>query len=192
MTQLIAVLAVALTMYSPYSPISPGAIDTEHSRVTFTVTKWGFEEVEGRFHDFTGTILYDANTPERSHVEWRVKVATVTTGATQRDQNLQTPEFFDSAKFPDMRFVSTRVQVAAPGELDVTGTLTIKGVSRELTVRVHCLGRHRVESSGVIDAFSTSFVINRHDFGVDGPAVFSAIISSEATITLTAAARVGS
>src|SRR5262245_6307639 len=56
-------------------------IDRAHSRVTFTVTKWGFAEVEGRFFDFAGTIAYDAARPEASRVAWRVKVASVETGA---------------------------------------------------------------------------------------------------------------
>src|SRR5262245_60593175 len=72
-------------------------IDRAHSRVTFTVTKWGFVEVEGRFLDFSGTILYDRARPEASRVDWRVKVASVETGAVNRDKSLLEPDYFDAA-----------------------------------------------------------------------------------------------
>src|SRR6187397_2334029 len=98
-------------------------IDRAHSRVTFTVTKWGFVEVEGRFLDFAGTLLYDANRPERSHVDWRVRIASIETGAVNRDKALQEADYFDSAHYPEMRFVSEQVKPVQPGVIDVQGQL---------------------------------------------------------------------
>lgn len=187
------VLALALALSATVSPISAGGdhwpIDRAHSRVSFVVTKWGFVEVEGRFLDFSGVVAYNATRPEFSHIEWTVRIATVDTGETKRDQSLRAQEYFDAARFPEMRFVSERVKATGANELDVAGTLTIKGVSKPLTVRVTYGGRHTVPSEGTFDTFKTSFTINRYDFGVVGGRVLGPAISKDVAITLVAAAR---
>ena len=78
----LAVVLFASAVVTAASPAWP--IDRAHSRITFTVTKWGFAEVEGRFLDFSGTMFYDAGRPEQSHVDWRVRIASVETGVTAR------------------------------------------------------------------------------------------------------------
>lgn len=186
-------LALALTLIAATVATSAGGdhwpLDRRHSRVSFTVTKWGFAEVEGRFLDFSGVIAYNATRPEFSHIEWTVRIATVDTGETKRDQALQDPEYFDATRYPLLQFVSERVQSVGANELDVTGRLTIKGVSKPLTVRVAYGGRHVVPSEGTFDMFRTSFTINRYDFGVVGGRVLGPAISKEVKITLVAAAR---
>ena len=62
-------------------------IDKAHSRITFTVTKWGFAEVEGRFYDFEGTLAFDEQHPELSRVDWRVRADSIKTGEAKRDQS---------------------------------------------------------------------------------------------------------
>lgn len=187
------ILAVTLTSIAALSTTSAGGdhwpLDRRHSRVSFTVTKWGFAEVEGRFLDFSGEVAYNATRPDFSHIEWTVRIATVDTGEAKRDQALQDPEYFDAAHHPLMQFVSDRVQSAGANELDVSGRLTIKGVSKPLTVRVVYGGRHIVPSEGTFDMFKTSFTINRYDFGVVGGRVLGPAISKEVKITLVAAAR---
>jgi polyisoprenoid-binding protein YceI len=187
------VLALALAFNAFASPASAGGdhwpIDRRHSRVSFAVTKWGFAEVEGRFLDFSGVIAYNATRPEASHIEWTVRIATVDTGEVKRDQALQDAEYFDAAHYPLMQFVSERVQRSGANELDVAGTLTIKGVSKPLTVRVTYGGRHTVPSEGTFDTFKTSFTINRYDFGIVGGRVLGPAISTDVKVTLIAAAR---
>jgi len=181
---------LAFTFLAPQSPTNAGwALDRAHSRVTFTVTKWGFVEVEGRFHDFTGTVFYDQRAPERSHIAWSVKVATVDTGEPARDRSLQAPEYLDAAHHPELRFASTSVRRVADNELDVAGTITIRGVAKPLTIRVHYGGRHDVPDEGTFDIFQTSFSINRYDFGVVGGSVLGPAISRDVKVTLIAAAR---
>src|SRR4029453_10508383 len=80
---LILTMAAASVAAAPVPP-NGWPVDRAHSRVTFTVTKWGFAEVEGRFLDFAGNLLYDAAHPERSRVDWRGRIASVETGAAKR------------------------------------------------------------------------------------------------------------
>ena len=186
-------LALALALIAAAMPLRAGGdhwpIDRAHSRVSFSVTKWGFAEVEGRFHDFSGSISYDRAKPEASHIEWRVRIAAVDTGEAKRDQSLLASEYFDAARFPELTFVSERVQGAGDDMLDVEGMLTIRGASKPMTVRVAYGGRHTVPNEGTYDTFKTSFTINRYDFGVLGGSVLGPVISKEVKITLIAAAK---
>jgi polyisoprenoid-binding protein YceI len=181
----------ALTLFS--SRLTAGGdhwpIDRAHSRVTFGVTKWGFADVEGRFHDFTGAISYNAARPEASHIEWKIRIATVDTGEVKRDEALQAREYFDAARYPEITFTSNSVKRAGANELDVTGSLSMKGITKPLTVRVTYGGRHTVPMEGTYDTFKTSFTINRYDFGIVGGTVMGSAISKDVKINLVAAAK---
>lgn len=143
-------LVLALGMLTPAFSLpllagaAPWPIDAALSRVTFSVTKWGFAEVEGRFHDFSGSIAYHPEQPALSHIAWQVRVATVDTGEVKRDQSLQDAEYFDARRYPELRFASTSVRQISDTEMDVTGTITIRGVAKPLTARVTYGGRHSV------------------------------------------------
>jgi polyisoprenoid-binding protein YceI len=153
----------------------------------FTVTKWGFVEVEGRFLDFAGAIQYDPAHVDQSHLEWRVRVASVQTGELKRDQALQAPEYFDAAQFPELTFVSDRVVATGPSQFDVSGRITIRGKTAPLTTHVVFGGTHTVPGEGIFDIFTTAFTLNRYDFGVAGGSVLGLAISRDVQISLTAA-----
>ena len=178
-------LAVALVTASGAAVSSPGwPIDRAHSRVTFTVTKWGFAEVEGRFLDFAGKLLYDAAHPERSRVDWRVRIASVETGAANRDKALQGTEYFDASNHPEMQFVSDRVRQLRAGQLEVQGRLTIRGRSRPLTLQVACGGTHVVPGEGTFEIFQTEFTVDRYDYGVVGGSVLGPAISRDVHVKI--------
>jgi polyisoprenoid-binding protein YceI len=178
-------LAVALATASGAAVSSPGwPIDRAHSRVTFTVTKWGFAEVEGRFLDFAGNLLYDAAHPERSRVEWRVRIASVETGAANRDKALQDSEYFDASNHPEMRFVSDQVRSIRAGQLEVQGRLTIRGRTRPLTLQVACGGTHVVPGEGTFEIFQTEFTLDRYDYGVVGGSVLGPAISRDVHVKI--------
>src|SRR5262245_63278407 len=166
----------------------PLVIDRTQSRVSFTVTKWGFLDVEGIFSDFGGTVVYDPQRPEASRIDWSVKVASVKTDEANRDQSLQQPEYFDAARFPELTFTSNRVAVAGPGELGVPGQITIKGRSRPLTVRVRHATRNDARQQS-LERFETDFTINRYDFGVVGGTVLGPVISRDVRVRIVIAAR---
>ena len=169
--------------------VPAGNIDRAHSQVKFTVTKWGFVEVEGRFEDFEGEIVFDRSAPEKSRVDWRVKIASVRTGEKNRDEGLQAREYFDATRFPELRFVSDRVRPGADGALDVQGQLTMRGVTKPLTIRVASLGTHTVPHEGTFQMFRTDFTVNRYDFGIVGGSVLGPVISKDVNVRIVAAAR---
>lgn len=164
-------------------------IDGAHSRVTFSVTKWGFAEVEGRFPDFSGSITYNPAQPALSHIEWRVRVATVVTGDVKRDRSLQAAEYFDARRYPELMFASSSVRRVSDTEMDVTGTITIRGAAQPLTVRVTYGGHHTVPGEGRYETFKTSFTVNRYDFGVVGGRLLGPAISKDVTIHLRAVTK---
>lgn len=189
----ILVSLVVLAGLGAARPLDAGGdhwpIDHAHSRVTFAVTKWGFAEVEGRFREFSGTIAYNPVRPEYSHVEWAVRVASVDTGEPKRDQSLLAPEYFDAARYPELRFTSETVRSVGATDLDVTGRLTMRGVTRPLTIRVTYGGRTTVPQEGTFDRFSTTFTVNRYDFGIRGGSLLGPAISKDVKVTLTAVSR---
>ena len=184
-----ACLKLVLVTVLAFVVVPPGNIDRAHSQVKFTVTKWGFVEVEGRFEDFEGQIVFDRSAPEKSRVDWRVKVASVRTGEKNRDDGLQSPEYFDATRFPELRFTSDRVQPGASGAFDVHGQLTMRGVTKPLTIRVASLGTHTVPDEGTFQMFKTDFTVNRYDFGIVGGRVLGPVISKEVSVRIVAAAR---
>lgn len=164
-------------------------LDRAHSRVTFTVTKWGFVGVEGRFKSFVGSLQYDAQRPEASRISWSVDVNSVDTGEPDRDHALQASEYFDAAHFPTLTFESRQARRIAAGELEISGPLTIRGVSKTVTFRAHDRGRHDVPDAGTFQIFDAAFTVDRYDYGVVGGSLLGPVISREVKIALIAAAR---
>ena len=159
-------------------PVGTWQIDPARSMVQFTVTKLGFEDVTGTFRDFTGVVRYDAANPPSSSVEWSVKVGSVRTDATNRDRSLQSAEYFDAARHPEMTFRSERVRALDGGRLQVEGPITIKGHSRPLSLVV-------VPSQG---GFETHFELNRYDFDIVGGSVMGRLIGRTVRVRLVAVA----
>ncbi len=190
----IAIATATLTVRPDISaaPAAPAAftVDRTQSQITFTVTKWGFLDVVGRFSDFDGTIVYDEQRPEASKIDWRVKVASVNTDERSRDESLQNSEYFDAARYPELTFVSDRVSAVRPGELEVQGRITIRGQTKPLVARI----RHssQVDARGqATRRFETEFTVNRYDFGVVGGRVLGPVISRDVRVKLVIVGREG-
>ena len=162
------------------------AVRPRDSTVMFAITKWSVFKEEGRFHDFSGTVFYNPRNPAASSIEFVVHVDSMDTKIAGRDGALRGEDFFHTARYPTMQFRSRRVAPRADGMLDVTGALTIRGVTREVTVPVRVLGIAREEEIGELAGFETTFTINRTDFGVLGSRWSGgrAILGHEVTIHL--------
>ena len=156
-------------------------IDPVRSVVQFTITKLGYEDVTGLFRESEGEILYDPARPSASSIRWRVKIASILTDASNRDRALQSEEYFDAARHPFLSFVSREVRESSGGMLDVSGDITIRGVTRPLTLSV----RPHVTEAG--PTFETDFTIDRYEFGVVGGSFFGRLIGREARVHLFAA-----
>jgi polyisoprenoid-binding protein YceI len=141
------------------------AVDKVHSEVTFQVRHL-VTKVRGRFTDFAGTVLFDEARPELSSVSFEAGTASIDTGTADRDQHLRSEDFFFVEKFPSLTFVSSRVTRKSAQEFDVTGTLTIRGVAKNVTLPVTYLGAATDPWGNARVGFETEITINRKDFGL--------------------------
>ncbi len=140
-------------------------IDKDHSETAFQV-RHIFTKTGGRFTDFRGTIRMDRERPEASAVEFRIRAASIDTRQPDRDKHLRSAEFFDVERHPEIVFVSTRVAPDADNRYRVTGNLTMRGVTREITLPVTFLGAARDPWGQEKAGFETSVTLNRKDFGM--------------------------
>lgn len=161
----LAVLLVSLT-FSPapaLAEVQVWSVDPVHSNVAFSIRHF-FTQVPGQFNDFGGTIHYDPEDVEASRVSFVVQAESIDTDNDRRDQHLRSADFFHVEKFPTLSFESKKVTEAGD-ELQVTGDLTIHGVTREVTIPVEFLGS-MVTPMGTRAGFATEFAIDRKDFGI--------------------------
>ncbi len=138
--------------------------DKAHSFIGFKAKHMGLIEVPGFFRDFTGTATYDAKDVSKSSVEFAAQIASVDTGVKGRDNHLQQPEFFDAAKFPEMKFKSTKIEKKGDEWL-MTGDLTIRDVTKSVTFPFRILG-FVVNERGSRMGIAAETSINRKEFGV--------------------------
>ncbi|HLX06315.1 MAG TPA: YceI family protein [Thermoanaerobaculia bacterium] len=138
--------------------------DPVHSKVGFSIRHF-VSEVDGRFGDFDGAVKFDAQHPADSGVQFTIQAASINTNNEARDKHLKSPDFFDAAKFPTLSFTSTKVTPKGDKTFDVTGNLTIKGVTKTVTVPAKFRGEMKT-AMGERAGFESSFTINRLDYGV--------------------------
>ena len=144
-------------------PVADWEVDSAHSDVSFAIRHF-LTQVPGRFNRFAGTIRFDPEHLDQSSVEFTVQADSIDTKNADRDKHLRSPDFFDVAKYPTLRFESERFE--GEGEnLRVTGDLTIHGVTRKVTVPVEFLGTLETEQ-GRKAGFAVDFEINRKDYGI--------------------------
>lgn len=146
--------------------IAPGTynIDPMHSKVGFEIPHLVISTVEGKFNSFEGQIVIDKDLA-KSKVEATVQTASVDTGVGKRDEHLKSADFFDAAKYPTMKFVSKKI-VANGKDLKVTGTLTLKNVSQEVTLDASYLGQVKDGYGNDKIAFKAKTKIDRKKFGL--------------------------
>jgi len=141
------------------------AIDKAHSEATFQVRHL-VTKVRGRFTDFSGVIQYNEQRPEQSSVTFTINTASVDTSTADRDAHLRSEDFFFADKHPTITFVSSKITSKGDGEFDVRGTLTIRGVAKEITLPVTHLGEAKDPWGQARIGFETETTINRKDFGL--------------------------
>lgn len=164
MNRTFAVVALAAGLAGSADAADTLVIDRVHSEASFQVRHF-VSKVRGRFTDFSGTILADHAKPEASSVEFTVKTASIDTDQANRDKHLQSADFFDAEKFPEISFKSTSVKSAGKDKFDVTGNLTMRGVTRQVTLPVTYLGSVGAGKNAK-HGFEATTTINRKDFGI--------------------------
>jgi polyisoprenoid-binding protein YceI len=142
-------------------------IDPMHSEADFAIKHMAISTVHGSFHGLSGVITLDPANVAKSSVEATIPVDTVDTGVAPRDTDLKSPRFFDAAKFPTMTFKSTSVHKAGD-HYDVTGDLTLHGVTKQVVLKLEELGKEEtgMDKKSVHRGFTATTTINRQDFGL--------------------------
>lgn len=142
-------------------------IDPQHSSVQFAVPHLMISTVHGVFHGVDGTIVWDDKDITKSKIDVTIDVNSVDTREADRDKHLKSADFFDAGKYPTMTFKSTKIEEAGPGKLKVTGDLTLRGVTKQVTLEVAGPKSPIKDPWGLTrTAASATGKINRQDFGV--------------------------
>jgi polyisoprenoid-binding protein YceI len=160
-------------------------IDTSHTTVNFSVRHMMVSKVRGKFATFGGTIVI-AEDPTASTLEASVDMASVDTGDAGRDEHLRTSDFFDVKAHPKMTFKSTDI-TASGGDYELTGDLTIRGVTRPVTFDLELGGVGTDPWGNTRTGFTATTTINRKDWGLEYNAVLEGggvLIGEKVTIEL--------
>lgn len=144
------------------------AFDPAHSSVTFRVRHF-LAPVPGWFARFSGTVTVDPADFTRNAVDATIELASVNTNAEKRDEHLRTPDFFDVANHPAATFRSTRWVRTGDRSFEVTGELSLHGVTRPVTLGVEYLGQTEGNRGAVLTGWQARAVLNRADFGIGKP-----------------------
>lgn len=140
-------------------------LDPTHSAVEFSVKHLGIATVKGRFRNFTANVAAGAD-GKLSKIEATIDANSIDTGVDQRDGHLRSPDFFDVASFPEIRFVSTGVTPRGDGESVITGDLTLHGVTKPVSFTLEQSGITRDPWGNQRIAGTATGKLNRKDWGL--------------------------
>jgi polyisoprenoid-binding protein YceI len=141
-------------------------VDKSHADASFQIRHFT-SKVRGGFTEFEGTIQADTAKPEMSSVVFKIKTASINTHNADRDKHLQSPDFFDAAKCPDISFKSSKITPTGKDKYDVTGTLTMRCVAKEVTLPVAFTGMVRDPWGNDRAGFEVTTKLNRKDYGIN-------------------------
>lgn len=141
-------------------------IDPTHSRIGFVARHAMVTKVRGSFNDFAGTGYLDADDPSKSRVQLTIKTKSIDTRNADRDGHLRSNDFFDMDTYPEITFTSTSVEALDAETFRVTGDLTIKGVTKPVSVDFEYTGTAVDPFNNTRVGFEGSTTVNRKDFGV--------------------------
>jgi polyisoprenoid-binding protein YceI len=162
-------------MTATFDPAPSGAVtelsgsysfDVSHTRLGFQARHAMVTTVRGHFEDFEGSATLDEDDPSKSSVALTIQVASITTSSQQRDDHLRSPDFFDAATYPTITFRSTSIEKSGAETFTVVGDLTIRDVTKPVTVELELTGA-AIDPYGMTRVgFEGSAAINRKDWGL--------------------------
>lgn len=163
-------------------------VDPVHSALVFRIRYSGISSFWGRFNELSGSVVFDPDKPQSMKVDLKVNSASVDTGNDRRDGHLKSPDFLSAKQFGEILFQSTSVKSTGDGEFDVTGDLTLRGVSKSVVAKVTYGGKTETREGGLRIGFDGSLTFQRKDFGITyGEGVLGGVV--EIRMGLTAVRR---
>ncbi|MBV2204447.1 MAG: YceI family protein [Pseudomonas sp.] len=145
----------------------------QHAFVNFKISHLGYSWLWGTFKDFDGTFSFDAAQPEASKVSVTLKTASLDSNHAERDKHLRSEDFLNVSKHPTATFESTSVKSTGEGTADITGTLTLNGVTKPVVIAAKFLGEGDDPWGGYRAGFEGSTTLKLKDFDIKmdlGPA----------------------
>ncbi len=145
-----------------------------HTAAEFCARHMMITHVRGHFKNIQGKVVFDPENPRNSRVEARIDAKSIWTGEPQRDAHLRSPDFLDADHYPEITFSANKVESVGSNDFLLTGQLTIRGVTREVVLKVRYLGQWQTPwwEDGVDKGpktragFLAETTINRQNFGV--------------------------
>ena len=186
MFRMIFVFVAALAMAaSSAAQAGTWQIDPNHSAAQFSVRHLGVSTVRGAFTKVSGSATYDPANPSKDTLEATIDANSVDTRVEMRDNDLRSPRFFDAQKYPTITFRSKQTKAAGSGKLQITGDLTIHGVTKEVVLDVDGPSAPIKDPMGKGQRMGASATtkVNRQDFGVSA---MPGMVGDEITITIDA------
>lgn len=178
------------TIESPIAgAVQTWSLDASHSNVEFAVKHLMIAKVKGRFSQVAGALTADLDDPSNFSLDVTVDVASIDTRQEQRDAHLRSPDFFDAEKWPTMRFVGKRVEDRSGDDFRLVGDLTIRDVTREVTLDVTNEGTVTDPWGNARIGFSARGKLDRTDFGLTWNQALEAggfVVSDEIRISVDA------
>jgi len=174
-------IAGAVVPFLPASPtIAPAAaqaesatnafqIDPVHSAVVYRIKHMDVAYHYGRFNEFSGSFLLDAENPADSVIDITIQTASIDSGNEGRDKHLRSPDFFNVEQFPTASFRSTSVRKTGDTTYEVTGDFTLNGTKKPITVTINHTGEGKGRGGITIAGFESTFTISRADFSLGKP-----------------------
>lgn len=163
--------------------------DTAHTTIDFTAKHMMVSNVRGRFTSFSGDAHIDEKNPTNSKVDVTIDLASITTGNEGRDNHLRSADFFDVANHPTATFHSTKVEPLSEDHLRVIGDLTIRGVTKPVTLDVNVEGKTKDMQGQERYGFSASTSFSRKEFGLEWNVALESggwLVSDKITIAIDA------
>lgn len=160
-------------------------VDPNHSQVTWEVNHMGFSLLQGMFPVSGGTLTIDPARPAATKVDVTIQIDALATTSEAFAHHLKSDQIFDAAKFPTARFVSTGVTPRGGNKASVAGTLTIKGISKPVTLEATFIGAGtNPQNKKANIGFSATARVKRSDFGV---ALAAPLVSDDVALHINAA-----
>lgn len=141
--------------------------DPAHTRIGFSAKHAMVANVRGAFNEVTGTLHVDFDDTTKSTAEVRLKVASVDTRNTQRDDHLRSADFFDAEQWPEIVFRSTRIEEVGENALVISGDLTIRDITKPITIPIEFTGVQTDAFGAVRAGFEGTRRIDRREYGLE-------------------------
>lgn len=141
-------------------------VEDTHQFITFKISHLGYSWLYGRFNDFDGEFVYDAENPENSSVTVTIDTASVDSNHAERDKHLRAEDFLYVSEFPQATFKSKQVVLDDDGEARIIGDFTLRGVTREVTLDGEMLGHGPDPWGGYRMGFAAETEFRLKDFGI--------------------------